>query len=49
MGAAQQKRQRAGFPSSRLEVVAGADDNSLTFGRAEAVIPLLVEHWANAQ
>lgn len=45
LGAAQQDRQRARFPSSRLEVIAAADHNSLTLGRAEAVIPLLVEYF----
>jgi proline iminopeptidase len=45
LGKARQEQQRAFFPSSRLEVIAGADHNALTLSRAEAVIPILVDYF----
>jgi len=48
LGLAQQERQRARFPRSRLEVIAGADHNGLTLGQVDAVIPPLVSYFAGA-
>jgi hypothetical protein len=47
LGAAQQERQRARFPRSRLVTIAGSDHNGLTQERVEDVIPLLVDYFAS--
>lgn len=43
---AKQERHRERFPQARLDVIAGATHNGLTGDHAEAVVPLLVDYFA---